>query len=218
MVAAAAARPAAEGCASVMKEAGAAAAGTCWKSSPRPRQRRGVRPGQPAALPGSRLRIRGRRELVQPSRIDGLARRFAHRPGCCCRGPGVRGARLPRLGAARGSALPRSSASVDPPRPAGLDEWLARSAHFRPGLPVYEQVDLRGLPPALAKLEMQYALQRRRDDETVKVRPRESPRRRRVPAGRAAGIAAWSGPGRHRGARRAPGTLLLRPPGPGGPC
>ena len=54
----------------------------------------------------------------------------------------------------------------------GLDEWLARSAHFRPGLPVYEQVDLRGLPPAL-KLEMQYALQRRRDDETVKVRPRE---------------------------------------------
>jgi integrase len=54
----------------------------------------------------------------------------------------------------------------------GLDEWLARSAGFRPGLPAYEQVDLRGLPPAL-KLEMQYALQRRRDDETVRVRPRE---------------------------------------------
>src|SRR6266704_1554581 len=54
----------------------------------------------------------------------------------------------------------------------GMDEWLARSAGFRPGLPVHEQIDLRGLPPAL-KLEMQYALQHRRDDQTVRVRPRE---------------------------------------------
>jgi len=54
----------------------------------------------------------------------------------------------------------------------GIDEWLARSAGFRPGLPVHEQIDLRGLPPAL-KLELQYTLQRRRDDQTVKVRPRE---------------------------------------------
>ena len=54
----------------------------------------------------------------------------------------------------------------------GMDEWLARSAGFRPGLPAHEQIDLRGLPPAL-KLELQYTLQRRRDDQTVRVRPRE---------------------------------------------
>lgn len=54
----------------------------------------------------------------------------------------------------------------------GMDEWLARFAGFRPGLPAHEQIDLRGLPPAL-KLELQYTLQHRRDDQTVRVRPRE---------------------------------------------
>ena len=54
----------------------------------------------------------------------------------------------------------------------GMDQWLARSAGLRPGLPAHEQIDLRGLPPAL-KLELQYALQHRRDDQTVRVRPRE---------------------------------------------
>ena len=54
----------------------------------------------------------------------------------------------------------------------GMDEWLARPAGLRPGLPAHEQIDLRGLPPAL-KLELQYALQHRRDDQTVRVRPRE---------------------------------------------
>jgi integrase len=53
-----------------------------------------------------------------------------------------------------------------------MDEWLARTAGLRPGLPAHEQIDLRGLPPVL-KLELQYALQRRRDDQTVRVRPRE---------------------------------------------
>jgi integrase len=53
-----------------------------------------------------------------------------------------------------------------------MDEWLARTAGLRPGLPAHEQIDLRGLPPVL-KLELQYALQRRSDDQTVRVRPRE---------------------------------------------
>ena len=57
----------------------------------------------------------------------------------------------------------------------GMDEWLARSARLPPGLPAYEQIDLRGLPPAL-KLELQYALQHRRDDQTVRVRPRTAAR------------------------------------------
>jgi hypothetical protein len=89
----------------------------------------GVRPVRAAALPGARLRIRGRgHELVQPSRtaLDQggpardrrLARRAASRPGCRWPGPGVRGARLPPLGAARGNALPCPPARLDPPRPA----------------------------------------------------------------------------------------------------
>jgi integrase len=50
--------------------------------------------------------------------------------------------------------------------------WTARFGHHQPGLPAYEHIDLRDLPPAL-KLEVQYVLQRRRDDETVKMRARE---------------------------------------------
>jgi site-specific recombinase XerD len=50
-----------------------------------------------------------------------------------------------------------------------LDGYLTRfdDAYDRGGLPAYETVDLRGLPSQL-KLEMQYVLQRRRDEETIK--------------------------------------------------
>ena len=56
-------------------------------------------------------------------------------PGLAAAGPGVRGAPLPRLGAAGGNALPRPPARLDPPRPArhgrmagpvrGLPAWPA---------------------------------------------------------------------------------------------
>ncbi|HEY5985705.1 MAG TPA: hypothetical protein VIV12_04875, partial [Streptosporangiaceae bacterium] len=53
-------------------------------------------------------------------------------------------------------------------RPA-VSEFIA-SSHRQETLPAYERIDLRPLEPQL-KLEMQYALQRRRDDETIKTRP-----------------------------------------------
>jgi integrase len=54
----------------------------------------------------------------------------------------------------------------------GRADWLSLFASLRDGLPVHEHIDLRNLPAAL-KLELQYVLQCRRDDETIKVKARD---------------------------------------------
>jgi hypothetical protein len=54
-----------------------------------------------------------------------------------------------------------------------IGDYLSRFDEFDQyvnGVPAYEHIDLRGLPTQL-KLEMQYVLQRRRDDETIKTPP-----------------------------------------------
>ena len=48
--------------------------------------------------------------------------------------------------------------------------FLARFSDRGGGIPAYESIDLRGLPPHL-KLEVQYALQCRRDEEAIKTPP-----------------------------------------------
>jgi integrase len=53
-------------------------------------------------------------------------------------------------------------------RPARV-AWLSLFEHLKDGLPVHEHIDLRDLPATL-KLELQYVLQCRRDDETIKIR------------------------------------------------
>lgn len=56
-----------------------------------------------------------------------------------------------------------------------IGDYLSRFDEFDQyvnGVPAYEHIDLRGLPAQLKlKLEMQYVLQRRRDDETIKTPP-----------------------------------------------
>ena len=49
----------------------------------------------------------------------------------------------------------------------GVASYLARFEDRDPNVPAYESINLRGLPSHL-KLEMQYALQCRRDEETIK--------------------------------------------------
>lgn len=54
-----------------------------------------------------------------------------------------------------------------------IGDYLSRFDEFDQyvhGVPAYEHIDLRGLPAQL-KLEMQYVLQRRRDEETIKTPP-----------------------------------------------
>ena len=180
--AAAAARPAAGDCASAMKDAGAAADGPPLEEFAATTAAEFAQsallhcqvPGCGYGVADMTLCNRHARHWIK-----------AGRPGI----DGWLGALPPGLAAAgrrRECAVPRCSVWAQPEgtlcrvhqrawirhgRP-GMDEWLARPAGLRPGLPAHEQIDLRGLPPAL-KLEPQYALQHRRDDQTARVRPRQ---------------------------------------------